>query len=96
MLNRFTVSALIKSVIVLMSVCLMALLCVSAWDSWARLSHDQPDCGGGGRLGQPVQGDAQSAHRPLDDQPRLNDNALLQPDIDKYICATSATPKCRR
>ena len=38
MLNRLTVSVLIKSVIVLMSVCLMALLCVSAWDSWGRLT----------------------------------------------------------
>ena len=37
-MNNFTVSTLIKSVIVLMSVCLMALLCVTAWDSWTRLT----------------------------------------------------------
>ena len=37
MLNRLTVSSLIQSVIVLMSTCMMALLCVSAWDSWERL-----------------------------------------------------------
>ena len=38
MLNRLTVSSLIKSVIVLMATCMTALLCVSAWNSWGRLT----------------------------------------------------------
>ncbi len=38
MLNRLTVSSLIQSVIVLMSACVIALLCISAWDSWERLA----------------------------------------------------------
>ena len=38
MLDRFTVSSLIQSVIVLMALCLTALLGVSAWDSWERLT----------------------------------------------------------
>jgi predicted pyridoxine 5'-phosphate oxidase superfamily flavin-nucleotide-binding protein len=38
MLDRFTVSSLIKSVIVLMALCMTALLSVSAWNSQARLA----------------------------------------------------------
>ena len=38
MLDRFTVSSLIKSVIVLMALCMAALLSVTAWDSWGRLA----------------------------------------------------------
>ncbi|HSZ96860.1 MAG TPA: methyl-accepting chemotaxis protein [Bradyrhizobium sp.] len=38
MLDRFTVSSLIKSVIVLMAVCMTGLLSVSAWNSWGRLA----------------------------------------------------------
>ena len=38
MLNRLTVSSLIQSVIVLTSICVIALLCFSAWDSWQRLT----------------------------------------------------------
>jgi methyl-accepting chemotaxis protein len=37
MLDRFTVSSLIKSVIALMALCMTALLSVSAWNSWERL-----------------------------------------------------------
>jgi methyl-accepting chemotaxis protein len=37
MLNRLTVSALLKSVIVLMAIGVVAALSVSAWDSWGRL-----------------------------------------------------------
>jgi hypothetical protein len=42
MLNRLTVSSLIQSVIVLMSTCVIALLCVSAWASWERLATTGP------------------------------------------------------
>jgi hypothetical protein len=38
MLDRFTVSSLIKSVIALTAICTMALLGVSAWSSWGRLA----------------------------------------------------------
>ena len=38
MLDRFTVSSLIKSVIVLMALCMTALLSVSAWNSLGRLA----------------------------------------------------------
>jgi hypothetical protein len=38
MLDRFTVSSLIKSVIVLMALCITGLLSVSAWNSWGRLA----------------------------------------------------------
>src|ERR1700748_1915592 len=37
MLDRFTVSSLIKSVIVLMALCMTGLLSVTAWNSWERL-----------------------------------------------------------
>ncbi|HET7887908.1 MAG TPA: methyl-accepting chemotaxis protein [Bradyrhizobium sp.] len=38
MLDRLTVSSLIKSVIALMALCMTALLGVSAWNSWGRLA----------------------------------------------------------
>ena len=38
MLDRFTVSSLIKSVIVLMALCMTGLLSFSAWNSWGRLA----------------------------------------------------------
>ena len=38
MLDRFTVSSLIKSVIALTAICTTALLGVSAWNSWGRLA----------------------------------------------------------
>jgi peroxiredoxin len=37
MLNRLTVSALLKSVIGVMAACVVAVLSVSAWTSWERL-----------------------------------------------------------
>jgi hypothetical protein len=37
MLNRLTISALLKSVIVLMAACVVAFLVTTAWDSWGRL-----------------------------------------------------------
>jgi methyl-accepting chemotaxis protein len=37
MLNRLTISALLKSVIALMAACVVVFLIMDAWDSWARL-----------------------------------------------------------
>jgi methyl-accepting chemotaxis protein len=37
MLNRLTISALLKSVIALMAACVVAFLIMAAWDSWGRL-----------------------------------------------------------
>jgi methyl-accepting chemotaxis protein len=85
MLNRLTVSSLIQSVIVLMSTCVIALLCVSAWDSWERLTTTS-------RIS--VVADASSnlfkaMHNLRSDRATttrtLNDDALVQPDIEKYL-----------
>jgi len=85
MLNRLTVSSLIQSVIVLMSTCVIALLCVSGWDSWERLATT-------GRIS--VVADASSnlfkaMHNLRSDRATtsrtLNDDALVQPDIEKYL-----------
>ena len=85
MLNRLTVSSLIQSVIVLMSTCMMALLCVSAWNSWERLAVTS-------RIS--VVADASSnlfkaMHNLRSDRAStirsLNDDALVQPDIGKYL-----------
>jgi methyl-accepting chemotaxis protein len=85
MLNNFTVSTLIKSVIVLMSVCLMALLCVTAWNSWTRLTMTS-------RIAVVTDASAslfKAMHNLRTDRATtnrsLNDNGLLQPDMDKYI-----------
>ena len=37
MLNRLTISALLKSVIALMAACVVAFLVMTAWESWGRL-----------------------------------------------------------
>ncbi|MDO9298816.1 methyl-accepting chemotaxis protein [Bradyrhizobium sp.] len=37
MLNRLTISALLKSVIAVMAACVVAFLIMTAWDSWGRL-----------------------------------------------------------
>jgi methyl-accepting chemotaxis protein len=85
MLNRLTVSSLIQSVIVLMSTCVIALLCVSAWDSWGRLATTT-------RIS--VVADASSnlfkaMHNLRSDRSTtvrgLNDDTIVQPDIEKYL-----------
>jgi Rad3-related DNA helicase len=85
MLNRLTVSSLIQSVVVLMGACLMALLCVTAWDSWGRLTTTS-------RIS--VVADASSnlfkaMHNLRSDRATtsrtLNDDVVVQPDIDKYL-----------
>jgi methyl-accepting chemotaxis protein len=88
MLDRFTVSSLIKSVIVLMAGCIVALLCVSAWNSWGRLTMTN-------RIS--VVADASSnlfkaMHNLRSDRSttsrNLNEDAPLQPDMQKYLRAT--------
>src|SRR3984957_2703080 len=85
MLNRLTVSSLIQSVIVLMSTCVIALLCVSAWNSWERLITTS-------RIS--VVADASSnlfkaMHNLRSDRATtlrsLNDDTVVQPDIEKYL-----------
>jgi methyl-accepting chemotaxis protein len=85
MLNRLTVSVLIKSVIVLMSVCLMALLCVTAWDSWGRLIMT-------GRISVIAEASAnmfKAMHNLRTDQATttrlLLSDQPIESDIDKYL-----------
>jgi hypothetical protein len=87
MLDRFTVSSLIKSVIALMAICMTALLSVSAWDSWGRLATT-------GRI--LVVADASSnlfkaMHNLRSDRSttsrNLTDDAPLQPDMQLYLRA---------
>src|SRR6202142_2644274 len=88
MLNRLTVSSLIKSVIVLMAACMTALLCVSAWNSWERLTTTS-------RIS--VVADASSnlfkaMHNLRSDRSTtnrsLNDDAVLSPETQQYLRAT--------
>jgi methyl-accepting chemotaxis protein len=85
MLNRLTVSSLIQSVIVLMSICMVALLCFTAWDSWQRLATTS-------RIS--VVADASSnlfraMHNLRSDRSttvrNLNDDTVVQPDTEKYL-----------
>src|SRR6202043_3446981 len=96
MLNRLTVSSLIQSVVVLMSTCMMALLCVSAWNSWERLTVTS-------RIS--VVADASSnlfkaMHNLRSDRAStirsLNDDALVQPDIGKYLLDSRDAGDARR
>ena len=69
MLNRLTVSALLKIVILATAFCIVVGFSLNAWDSFGPPAGHEPDLGGRGRLGEPVQGDAQFAHRPLHHRP---------------------------
>jgi methyl-accepting chemotaxis protein len=87
MLDRLTVSSLIKSVIVLMAVCMTALLSVSAWNSWGRLSAAS-------RISVVADASAnlfKAMHNMRSDRSTtsrsLNDDAVLAPDIQKYLRA---------
>ena len=88
MLDRFTVSSLIKSVIVLMALCMTVLLSVSAWNSWGRLAMT-------GRI--LVVADASSnlfkaLHNLRSDRSttsrNLTDEAPLSPDMQVYLRTT--------
>jgi methyl-accepting chemotaxis protein len=88
MLDRFTVSSLIKSVIALMAICMTALLSISAWNSWERLATTS-------RIR--VVADASSnlfkaMHNLRSDRSTTNrnltDDAPLQPDMQVYLRTT--------
>jgi methyl-accepting chemotaxis protein len=85
MLNRLTVSSLIKSVIVLMATCMTALLCLSAWNSWERLtmtSRISVVAGASSNLFKAMhnlRSDRSTTSR------NLNEEATLQPDVQKYL-----------
>ena len=85
MLDRFTVSSLIKSVIVLMALCMTGLLSFSAWNSWGRLAMTDRIL---------VVADASSnlfkaMHNLRSDRSttsrNLNEDGTLQPDVQKYL-----------
>jgi hypothetical protein len=85
MLNRLTVSSLIKSVIVLMATCMTALLCLSAWNSWERLTMT-------GRISVVAGASSnlfKAMHNLRSDRSttsrNLNEEATLQPDVQKYL-----------
>ena len=85
MLDRLTVSSLIKSVIVLMAVCMTALLSVSAWSSWGRLATTS-------RISVVADASAnlfKAMHNLRSDRSttsrNLNEDSILQPDVQKYL-----------
>jgi methyl-accepting chemotaxis protein len=85
MLDRFTVSSLIKSVIILMAVCMTALLGFSAWDSWGRLAMT-------GRIllvADASSGLFKALHNLRSDRSatsrNLKDDAVLPSDMQKYM-----------
>jgi methyl-accepting chemotaxis protein len=88
MLNRLTVSSLIKSVIVLMAACMTALLCVSAWNSWERLTTTS-------RISMVADASSnlfKAMHNLRSDRSTtnrsLNDDAVLSPETQQYLRAT--------
>jgi hypothetical protein len=85
MLDRFTVTSLIKSVIVLMALCMTALLSVSAWNSWGQLVMT-------GRIllvADASSGFFKALHNLRSDRSatgrNLKEDAVLQPDMRKYM-----------
>src|SRR5258708_420988 len=85
MLNGLTVSALLKSVIVLLAIGVVAILSVNAWDSW-------PGLGSTRRIS--LIADASSnlfkaMHNLRNDRSTtsriLNGESVIQPDIEKYL-----------
>jgi methyl-accepting chemotaxis protein len=85
MLDRLTVSSLIKSVIIVMAICMTALLCVSAKDSWGRLATTS-------RISMVADASSnlfKAMHNLRSDRSttsrNLNEDALLQPDVQKYL-----------
>jgi len=88
MLDRFTVSSLIQSVIALMAICMTALLSVTAWNSQARLAMTSRIM---------VVADASSdlfkaMHNLRSDRSttsrNLTDDAPLKPDMQVYLRTT--------
>jgi methyl-accepting chemotaxis protein len=88
MLNRLTASALLKSVIGLMAIGVVAILAVSAWDSWDQVRN-------AGRISVIVDASSnlfKAMHNLRNDRSStgriLNADTTIQPDIEKYIVTT--------
>lgn len=85
MLNRLTVSALLKSIIAVMAACVVAVLILSAWDSWERLnvagriSTIADASGHAFKAMHNLRTDRSSTFRAL------NGDAVIQPDTEAYI-----------
>ena len=97
MLNRLTVSALLKTVIAgHLASAWWSGFSLNAWDSWGRLQTANRISVIADASADHVQGDAQSAHRSLHHRPaaecRRADGCS---DIEKYLRGLCATPKCR-
>jgi len=88
MLDRLTVSSLIKSVIVLMAACMTALLCVSAWNSWERLAMTGQILG----VADASANLFKAMHNLRSDRSTTSRNLTadnpLQPDMQKYLRST--------
>jgi methyl-accepting chemotaxis protein len=87
MLNRLTVSALLKAVILTTAFCIVVGFSLSAWDSWQRLQLTN-------RIALIADASAdlfKAMHNLRTDRSTTNralkDDGLLQPDMDKYIRA---------
>ena len=96
MLNRLTVSALLKTVILTTAFCVVVGFSLNAWDSWGRLQAASRIAVIADASAEHVQGDAQSAHRPLHHQPAAEWRLRRWTAISRNTCAAFATPKCRR
>jgi methyl-accepting chemotaxis protein len=91
MLNRLTVSALLKSVILLMAIGVVSALSVSAWDSWARLQSAK-------RISAIADVSAQlfkAMHNLRTDRPSMtramNGEQPIDPVAEKYLLAVRAS-----
>jgi methyl-accepting chemotaxis protein len=84
-LNRLTVSALLKSVIIVMAACVVGLLATTAWDSWGRLRA-------AGRISVIADASAnafKAMHNLRTDRATtyrtLNGESVIQPEGEKYL-----------
>ena len=85
MLNRVTVSALLKSVIVLMAIGVVAAISVSAWDSWGRLQS----AGRISLIADASSGLFKAMHNMRTDRASTNrvlvGEPVIDPETEKYI-----------
>jgi methyl-accepting chemotaxis protein len=88
MLNRLTVSALLKSVIILMAIGVVSALSVSAWDSWGQLRS-------AGQISVIAEASSnlfKAMHNLRNDRSTtsrtLNAESTIQPEIEKYLHTT--------
>ena len=96
MLNRLTVSALLKTVILVTSFCVVVGFSLNAWESWGRLQT-------AGRIAVIADASAnifKAMHNlrtdRSDNQPAAELAMRRWTPRSRNICATSATPRCRR